>query len=434
MMKIFASNILTGALLAYFTLASAARFNPNFKTNTVVYYGQGPDQKDLMTYCREPAIDVIVLSFVHLFPQQANGLPGTNFGNQCGGSVYPGPGPNPSLDSLQANCPRLVPQIEQCQRIFRKKMLLSLGGGVAGYQLTGAEAGRAFADQLWAMFGPRLPAVDGDDDSAAALPRPFDAGSRVVDLDGFDLDIEFPPVDGGQGYRALALRLRAHYASVPGRRKIRLLTASPQCVVPDSNLSDVVRAVRFDALFIQFYNTIVCSAARWANENPTYSPGDLANPAGFTFDTWTESIRGTASSRAKLYLGLAGGPNAANPGHYIDENASRRLIEAFFCRPNLGGVAVWEATNANPGGKKAYYTTAREHLERANRDPRARECPIALPPPADDNDPPPAPATGACGSGVGSCAGSFCCSQYGYCGQEPEYCGVGCQRQFGTCT
>ncbi|EHA49987.1 acidic endochitinase SE2 [Pyricularia oryzae 70-15] len=422
-MKVSGSN-LTGALLACCALASAARYSPNVKTNTVVYYGQGPDQKDLMTYCREPAIDVIVLSFVHLFPQQANGLPGTNFGNQCGGAVYPGPGPDPARDALQANCPRLVPQIEQCQRIFRKKILLSLGGGVAGYQLTGADAGRAFADQLWAIFGPR---PDG-----STLPRPFDGESRVADLDGFDLDIEFPPVDGGEGYRALALRLRAHYASVPGRRKIRLLTASPQCVVPDSNLSDVIRAVRFDALFIQFYNTIVCSAARWANENPTYTPGDIANPAGFTFDAWTESIRGTASSRAKLYLGLAGGPNAANPGHYIDESASRRLVEAFFCRPNLGGVAIWEATNANPGGKKAYYTTAREHLERANRDPKARECLVA--PPPDNSNAPPAPATGTCGSGVGSCAGDLCCSQYGYCGQEPEYCGAGCQWQFGTCT
>lgn len=204
-----------------------------------------------MTYCREPAIDVIVLSFVHLFPQQANGLPGTNFGNQCGGAVYPGPGPDPARDALQANCPRLVPQIEQCQRIFRKKILLSLGGGVAGYQLTGADAGRAFADQLWAIFGPR---PDG-----STLPRPFDGESRVADLDGFDLDIEFPPVDGGEGYRALALRLRAHYASVPGRRKIRLLTASPQCVVPDSNLSDVIRAVRFDALFIRkFFVFFAC--------------------------------------------------------------------------------------------------------------------------------------------------------------------------------
>ncbi|TLD33912.1 hypothetical protein PspLS_01301 [Pyricularia sp. CBS 133598] len=393
-MKIFGNSLVAGALLAYFTLASAARYNPNFKTTTVVYYGQGPDQKDLMTYCREPAIDIIVLSFVHLFPQQANGLPGTNFGNQCGGAVYPGPGPAPSRDALQANCPRLVPHVEQCQRIFHKKVLLSLGGGVAGYQLTGADAGRALADQLWAMFGPKV--------GGSTLPRPLDGASRVVDLDGFDLDIEFPPVDGGEGYRALALRLRAHYASVPGRRKIRLLTARPQCVVPDSNLSDVIRAVRFEALFIQFYNTIVCSAARWANEDPTYTPGDLASPAGFTFDAWTESIRGTAC-----------------------------LIEAFFCRPNLGGVAVWEATNDNPGGKKAYYTTAREHLERANRDPRARECPVA--PPENDNNNPPAPAPGACGSGVGSCAGGFCCSQYGYCGQELEYCGVGCQRQFGTC-
>ncbi|EJT80960.1 acidic endochitinase SE2 [Gaeumannomyces tritici R3-111a-1] len=202
--------------------------------------GQGPNQKDLLHYCKEPSIDVIVLSFIHLFPAQANGLPGSNFGNQCRGAVYQGPGRDRSRDALQADCPRLRSQVAACQRRHGKKLLLSLGGGTSGYQLTGAAAGRAFADQLWALFGPP--------DRASRLPRPF---GDAADLDGFDLDIEHPPTDGGAGYRALAAGLRAHFASPAGRRKPRYLTASPQCVVPDSNLSAVVRAVRFDALFIR---------------------------------------------------------------------------------------------------------------------------------------------------------------------------------------
>jgi len=41
--------------------------------------------------------------------------------------------------------------------------------------------------------------------------------------------------------------------------------------------------------------------------------------------------------------------------------------------------------------------------------------------------------TGKCGSGFGSCAKNECCSQYGYCGTSDEYCGYGCQSEFGRC-
>ncbi|TMW80603.1 hypothetical protein EJD97_017871 [Solanum chilense] len=36
-----------------------------------------------------------------------------------------------------------------------------------------------------------------------------------------------------------------------------------------------------------------------------------------------------------------------------------------------------------------------------------------------------------CGSQAGGalCANGLCCSQYGYCGTTPDYCGQGCQSQ-----
>ncbi|KAH0650018.1 hypothetical protein KY284_029930 [Solanum tuberosum] len=36
-----------------------------------------------------------------------------------------------------------------------------------------------------------------------------------------------------------------------------------------------------------------------------------------------------------------------------------------------------------------------------------------------------------CGSQAGGalCANRLCCSQYGYCGTTPAYCGPGCQSQ-----
>ena len=39
-----------------------------------------------------------------------------------------------------------------------------------------------------------------------------------------------------------------------------------------------------------------------------------------------------------------------------------------------------------------------------------------------------------CGKDYGlSCASGYCCSKYGYCGKTEEYCGVGCQSNFGKC-
>ncbi|KAL8393284.1 hypothetical protein RB595_003171 [Gaeumannomyces hyphopodioides] len=412
-------------LIATLLFLALAEAKPSFsfaaKTNVVVYYGQGPNQKDLLQYCKESSIDVIVLSFIHLFPAQANGLPGSNFGNQCRGAVYRGPGRDRRKDALQADCPRLRSQLAACQGRHGKKLLLSLGGGTAGYQLTGAAAGRALADQLWALFGP-------PGDPASRLPRPFGA----ADLDGFDLDIEHPPTDGGAGYRALAARLRAHFASPRGRRKPRYLTASPQCLVPDSNLSAVIRAVRFDALFIQFYNTQTCSAARWARSNPSFTPGSSRAPsaAGFTFDDWARHLRGTPSRGARLLVGLPGGARAAAPGQYVPPDAARRLVEAYYCRPQFAGVAVWDATYAAAAAASLpFYASAKSALARASADRRLRQCPPA-PEPATASP----PNTGACGMSHPKCPSPLCCSKHGYCGQSITYCGAGCQRAFGICS
>jgi len=40
---------------------------------------------------------------------------------------------------------------------------------------------------------------------------------------------------------------------------------------------------------------------------------------------------------------------------------------------------------------------------------------------------------GKCGKGVARCKTGLCCSQYGYCGKTDEYCGTGCQSEFGQC-
>lgn len=160
--------------------------------------GQGPDQQRLLYYCQKPEIDAIAISFVYLFPAQANGYPGTNFGNQCSGAVYAGPGYNgqvdPTKDQLQSSCPLIAADIAACQRTFGKKIFLTLGGDSGEYQLDGVTDGVRFANMLWGLFGPR-----NNIWVKAGLPRPFDVPGDTVGsaVDGFTLDIEHP-ADGKQ--------------------------------------------------------------------------------------------------------------------------------------------------------------------------------------------------------------------------------------------
>jgi len=45
----------------------------------------------------------------------------------------------------------------------------------------------------------------------------------------------------------------------------------------------------------------------------------------------------------------------------------------------------------------------------------------------------PISTNGKCGPNYGICPGSYCCSKYGYCGTDNDYCGNGCQSEFGRC-
>jgi chitinase len=79
-----------------------------------------------------------------------------------------------------------VADIPVCQKIYGKKIILSLGGGAGGYQLTGAANGEAFAHFIWGAFGPQT-----QDWLDKGLPRPFDGPhNSSVEVDGFDFDIE----------------------------------------------------------------------------------------------------------------------------------------------------------------------------------------------------------------------------------------------------
>lgn len=120
---------------------------------------------------------------------------GENFGNKCYGTYYQGPGKNPTANSLPIQCPSVQRDIPYCQKVRNKKILLSLGGGVIDYALSGPDEGIALADFLWGAYGPLTPEW-----VAAGGLRPLDRGYYntdtsdyyEIDIDGFDFDIEAP--------------------------------------------------------------------------------------------------------------------------------------------------------------------------------------------------------------------------------------------------
>ncbi|KAI1384214.1 carbohydrate-binding module family 18 protein [Hypoxylon trugodes] len=432
--------------LASLTSIAYGAFSISSKNNVAVYWGQGPNQAGLATYCADPNIDVIVLSFVYLFPQQGNGFPGLNFGNQCGGTVYAGPGYN-GVNNASNNhlyvCPNIQHDLNTCRATSNKKFILSLGGETSQYQLNGATDGTNFANTLWGLFGPRTTAWVN-----ANKPRPFDYNGVGFTVDGFDLDVEHPPTDNWAGYNALVSQLRTNFGSGAGSQYF--LTASPQCVVPDANLNGVLQRGTFDMLFIQYYNTPQCSAATWVNSNTGYKPGATFNTAGFTFDTWTTWLASTPSKNAKLFIGLPGSSGAAAASSVVTPAQAQNLIDAYYCRGNFGGVSVWEATYAaaNVVNGLNFYQNLKRDLNTSSSDTRL-SCVAPAPSSTSTTSTTstksstttaaattfPVTTNGRCGTGFNlACAAGQCCSQYGYCGTGSTYCGTGCQKGFGTCS
>lgn len=113
-----------------------------------------------------------------MFPEAVGGWPGSNFGNQCDGNVYPG-------SELLSGCHQIWEDIPIC-KAMGKTIMLSIGGETAVEQLSSELQAIWFADFLWYSFGPQ------NEKYTDVYPRPFQANS----VDGFDFDIEH---DGGFG-------------------------------------------------------------------------------------------------------------------------------------------------------------------------------------------------------------------------------------------
>jgi chitinase len=150
-----------------------------------------------VSFCTESSVDIIPLAFINKFPAQANGWVEETFGNHAcfAGNFQNNPGwdgvNNPANNFLALTCPELQQDIPICQKVYGKKIIISLGGAVSAnsnYQLTGQSDGIKFAQFLWGAYGP----YKGDNSPymLAGGVRPL---GLDIDIDGFDFDIENAP-------------------------------------------------------------------------------------------------------------------------------------------------------------------------------------------------------------------------------------------------
>lgn len=86
-------------------------------------------------------------------------------------------------------------------------------------------------------------------------------------------------------------------------------------------MGNIINAVKFDMLFIQYYDTPECSAHEWVTSNPGYGVStNTENSSGFkkNFDALVASLPASKSKDVKLYIGLLGSASAGVTGDYLD--------------------------------------------------------------------------------------------------------------------
>jgi chitinase len=292
----------------------------------------------------------IITLVVNQFPQKYGDYPGTNFANACADEYYPDPFDSSKNSKLLSNCAGVEQAINACQA-SGKKVMLSIGGGYpTNYTLPTPRVAAWFAEFLIGAYGPVTSAW-------GAKPRPF--GNAVVD--GFDLDLE------ADSWNVPSPDLLYKNYDVFGKyvktRSKMLLSGAPQGIVPDSRISEALKTVPFDFIFVQFYNTWDVSAAKAVQDNKK------GTPSTFTYRKWTNWIRENAKENrnCKVYLGLPAGPDGlpTHKDHYVNPVDANDLINQYKDDANFGGVMLWEATVSvnNPTYGQSFGTWIKYALE-----------------------------------------------------------------------
>lgn len=200
----FPTSVITLALVSFSVSTPNSRIMFSFKTSLVaalavvpamatasnapssvnVYFGQNGNAY-LSDVCDDDSLEYITLGFVNVSPENGGGAgyPGTNFANHCWAGNYDN---NGYVSDLLNDCPYLNPSVDTCQSVYKKKILLSIGGVLtedSNYTVSTPENGVEFANFIWGAFGPYDPSWEDK-------PRPFDHDDVHVAVDGYDFDIE----------------------------------------------------------------------------------------------------------------------------------------------------------------------------------------------------------------------------------------------------
>ncbi|EGD94540.1 class III chitinase [Trichophyton tonsurans CBS 112818] len=312
------------ALFAGVKTAYAGLDSPGHN-NVAIYWGQNSlnqgngtqAQQRLSYYCESADVDVIPLAFV-ISIKGPGGVPQINFSNQ-GDPCKPFPG----TDLL--HCPQIGEDIKTCQK-KGKTILLSIGG--ATYSEGGfrsAEDAVAGANLLWDTFGPVK-------SSNSSVLRPFDDAV----IDGFDLDFEGTVLN----LVPFAKQLRTLYDAE--KSKTFYLTAAPQCPYPDLYNKEVLEGgVKFDALFIQFYNNF-CGLNNFVLGSQSQDKFNFAE-----WDNFAKKV--SANPNVKIMVGAPANKGAASSG-YVDAQTLVSVINWSKTFSSFGGVMMWDASQAWANG------------------------------------------------------------------------------------
>uniref|UniRef100_A0A0A0KQA0 chitinase n=1 Tax=Cucumis sativus TaxID=3659 RepID=A0A0A0KQA0_CUCSA len=274
-----AAHKITTTLSIFFLLSSI--FHSSDAAGIAIYWGQNGNEGSLASTCATGNYEFVNIAFLSSFG--GGQTPVLNLAGHC----------NPDNNG----CTILSNEINSCQS-QNVKVLLSIGGGTGSYSLYSADDAKEVANFIWNSY------LGGQSDS-----RPL--GDAV--LDGVDFDIEFG-LD--QFWDVLAQELKS-FGQV-------ILSAAPQCPIPDAQLDAAIRTGLFDSVWVQFYN------------NPSCMYADNTDDLLSSWNQWA------AYPILKLYMGLPAAPEAAPSGGFIpvDELISEVLptIKAYS---NYGGVMLW---------------------------------------------------------------------------------------------
>ncbi|KAF3316672.1 Chitinase 1 [Orbilia oligospora] len=294
-------RLLRSLTLLTFIPQFALGFDIQGTTNVALYWGQNSaqisPQPPLKSFCARPDVDILILSFIAILYSNEK-IPILNLATQQCTQA-------PGSSGGQIVCPELAQEIEYC-RGQGKKVLVSLGGATAGYEIQSPGEAVAAAKQIWNTY------LGGGKDGMVV--RPF----GDVEVDGVDLDLESPPGQEGIHWPVFI---------------------------------DTIRDKRswFDMLFIQFYNNF-CA--------PT-------NPSSFNFNEWAEWARSSSQNPSiKLFLGAPASPSAAPAGGFAPletllKAASDSMEDCENARVFWGGGAAAASKNStnpyNPFGGIAFW-------------------------------------------------------------------------------